>query len=829
MRIRNLKIFGFRGFNEKREISFDEKLTLIYASNSYGKTSIVEAIEWLLYGSISKVNRALSQEEYKGCYKNVHLPQNENPKVRITFLENDNDLVLEAHLVPNDTIKKYINGNEELLWPFEKDLNKYPKPFVIQHDLKDLLLARPMERYKEIAKLLGLDQLSEIQQNIINLCTKPEEKLPREVKDHLDNITHFQDRINSISTLVEVQKAFKARSIDSVLMKTINASKIRIRQNYELDNISDSECINLLQQIKKEATEKIFKGSVKLKVLSERDKEANIEDMNLFNEIITNKFLEKYKSLTNIVLYLSTIENVEFFDKGMNLIQKDKSKCPFCGQTINREVLRHIEVHYNKLSDEKEKYNGVFKDQIQFKSDFKTFKQRLQQFQNRNIVQAENLKSNKEWLDKIEGLVKAKHDNRYNLFIDLLSKLSSTRETVISYLERLDQSLDKLNDSIDKAKPNIKIYSDFTSAYKEYISSIKGWNKFLVDHENDFSEIDSLLQAELEKLARVEDVSLLIDLLTNTDKLEKSFKLESILKSIKEDFKRKINKYIAAKISSSIDTELTQQVMQWYKLIKTSTDPETHFDGFDIPRKSSGDYKSRTIEIKAKSYDKSLISAVSSLSESKLNALGLCMSIANNIGKDTIFDFIIIDDPIQSWDSDHEIQFIEVIKKLIECDKQILLLSHNKNWIKQLRKSCRSINGIYWEITGCDKNGPILIEKPWENWKKRLADIDAIIKDNTADSEKISSAESELRYIFTELASLLAKKRVSKEVNPSSLNADKVRSILIECSIPKGIVDIVNSAFTTIDNSHHDSSGSASRNRLKKYHSYAFSLAQYLK
>src|SRR5882757_6578578 len=71
MKIKHLKIHGFRGFREEREFLFDDRLTLISAPNSHGKTSISEALEWLIYGATSKVERADSKDEYKGSYRNV--------------------------------------------------------------------------------------------------------------------------------------------------------------------------------------------------------------------------------------------------------------------------------------------------------------------------------------------------------------------------------------------------------------------------------------------------------------------------------------------------------------------------------------------------------------------------------------------------------------------------------------------------------------------------------------------------------------------------------------------------------------------------------------
>jgi len=70
MRLERLAVAGFRGFNEDTVMHFHEKLTLIAAANSHGKTSISEALEFLLFGATSKVEHADSKEEYKDSYRN---------------------------------------------------------------------------------------------------------------------------------------------------------------------------------------------------------------------------------------------------------------------------------------------------------------------------------------------------------------------------------------------------------------------------------------------------------------------------------------------------------------------------------------------------------------------------------------------------------------------------------------------------------------------------------------------------------------------------------------------------------------------------------------
>ena len=89
MKIKSLTIKGFRGFNEEKILDFNERLTLMYAPNSYGKTSISESLEWLFYGITSKVERADSKEEYKGSYRNRHFPTTDFPSVKVCLTDNN--------------------------------------------------------------------------------------------------------------------------------------------------------------------------------------------------------------------------------------------------------------------------------------------------------------------------------------------------------------------------------------------------------------------------------------------------------------------------------------------------------------------------------------------------------------------------------------------------------------------------------------------------------------------------------------------------------------------------------------------------------------------
>jgi len=50
IKIKKADIEGFRGFIEKTSINFENPVTILYGGNHQGKSSVLNAIEWCLYG-----------------------------------------------------------------------------------------------------------------------------------------------------------------------------------------------------------------------------------------------------------------------------------------------------------------------------------------------------------------------------------------------------------------------------------------------------------------------------------------------------------------------------------------------------------------------------------------------------------------------------------------------------------------------------------------------------------------------------------------------------------------------------------------------------------
>jgi recombinational DNA repair ATPase RecF len=825
-----LTVQGFRGFNEERTVDFHECLTLIYAPNSYGKTSISEALEWLLYGVTSKVEKADSKDEYKGSYRNRHFPESLCPFVKVRFVEGDKESVFTGELTGDDSIRRFVGEGETRIevdkWPLVQDIHLSPRPFILQHALKYLLLTSPDDRFQGFARLLGLEDLDEIHRNIISLCTAPERRIPAEVKELQSRVSSLEARLASRPTLSSLQKVFKRKN--ATLAEIYDAVTLECQERVPVGTGEESLLPQLLK-IREEAVGKVFKGRIALPDYSSIEKQKNSEDGNLLVTCLTDAFIREYTELVALANVEQILKRAQFFGLGTEFLKESPRNCPFCSQSVDDALAQHILAEHRSLV-EQAKYGEVLeKQRARVKETLRILKDRLVACQTRHTSKVQSLLELADSLQELKTILVPKYEMHFQKVEAAISDLSAARGKIGASYQVVVDALEKVMSSVATSTEDLTLMQTLGNALVQYVSDIHHYADMVSERATVVSDADQVLQHELDILAGTEDISLLIDFIDQRPAVAKRLEIETILSSLKE-LRKTVDQYVATRMLSAITGELTSEVMEWYEQIKTTGDPDVHFDGFDMERTQKGEIKARRVSIKAKSYGEALVSAVSSLSESKLNALGLCVSIATNLKGQSPFEFLIIDDPIQSLDVEHETQFIQVIQALVEkSGKQVILLSHNRRWLDQVCAGCRSLNGWFYEITGYTQVGPHLSLLTWQKWQERLKVVNAILKDPEAGTVKLQQAEEEIRIVVAELTSELYRKKRGVQKSPHSLNSAEVERILTECGVRTNLVNQIVQTFCTTDGSHHAPADYCpDRERIRRYHSWSHELAKLL-
>jgi hypothetical protein len=169
-RITKLEICGFRAFGRNAQtLEFPSLLATIWGPNSQGKTSLAEAVEFLLTGQI--VRRALmasGQDEFAGALRNAHLPAAAKAYIKATILAGGMPHTIKR-TVKTDYGKKQdcetileIDGKPAA----ETDLAALSQPplcapVLAQHTLGYLFSAKPQDRatyFKALLEVTDLEQ-----------------------------------------------------------------------------------------------------------------------------------------------------------------------------------------------------------------------------------------------------------------------------------------------------------------------------------------------------------------------------------------------------------------------------------------------------------------------------------------------------------------------------------------------------------------------------------------------------------------------------------------------------------------------------------------------
>ncbi|GGM09591.1 AAA family ATPase [Nakamurella endophytica] len=176
-RLVSLELRGFRAFGvEARTLQTDEPLIVLHAGNSQGKTSLAEAIEFLISGRSSR--RELlggAKAEYDGSLRNAHLPEGDD-EVYVEAVVRDPSGALRR--VRRQLLSDFGRGTECVsrllvdgvevadLSAVGIALAEGPvrAPVLLQHILRHVLSTEPKQRvgyFKALLELTDLDQLRE--------------------------------------------------------------------------------------------------------------------------------------------------------------------------------------------------------------------------------------------------------------------------------------------------------------------------------------------------------------------------------------------------------------------------------------------------------------------------------------------------------------------------------------------------------------------------------------------------------------------------------------------------------------------------------------------
>ncbi len=667
----------FRGFrNIENAIDISGDLVVIDGRNSSGKTSLAEAIEWVLTGHL--IRRELGDpKELSECIANKFKPVDEETWVECTVKQNGERFTLKRRLVTDYNSTKYsrcesqffVNGHEESE-PSEilNMLFGGVPPLLMQHTLRKFVLDNPTERRNYFERLLNLDDITSlIQKAVIGDVGRSHFNRPGGGKA-LKTWHELENSLNRAGarTFSALDKA-DSESIYKVICRRLHGIGV---EDFSLENdLTLESMVERLQELQRSARQGKFSPLEKLRPQRTLDQEARSQLSGEKNTLKTTELVEAlqtYNTAVDSTKHLSAAQEIiskAFHALRLSGLIRDVEQdqiCPFCDYrelpTLSKRRVQEV-LDWNELGEVMAKakkkrdtelvamakivndINGLRKrlipealSQSEWDSatDFQ-IEDALKRLKNQHEEANESLSRFDELTLELFRKLKSKDDDEN---IDSkLKEMFSFSGALISSARAYATAFSEFEDALDKLASSDQIYT----ARKYWIEVWNTSDELVADQRWENAKV--LAQGELDGLR-----TMLIEY------------RQHYLETRRQDFSNGINQI-------------------WLKLRE---DRYSSFKKIAVPKPQGRGFPVK-LEVKAVLNDGSReleIDALNVLSESQINVIGIASFITRSclIGHGCLF----LDDPVQSMDDEHFKTFAnELIGYLCDLGLQIILLTHN--------------------------------------------------------------------------------------------------------------------------------------------------------
>jgi len=757
MKIKNLRVKGFRGFNEEIAIPFTSGLNLIYAPNGWGKSSLSEAIEWAIFGNTQRTIDAKSKIEFEGSYRNVHFNPDANICVGMDCKKEDQEihLIREMDSIEEDTLSitppAYSLPDTWLV-----------RPIIYQHALQRFIHTEPRKRWDEFANILGLSELEKLRDILVKVKNNKEEAIPEEAKQFINRLTQIREKISFFDQLKELKKpAQQNAGTLAIGAKTIGGKIV------EAEGGNKDDFLNELIRILKDRQNAVFDVTIfSLKSLDEASKQQYENDKKYIAAFNDNALenIKKYRDQRKDEL---DSQRLNFIKSGIDILPPDSDLCPFCGEkTITAELRNKLNKEVQASSKTGELHEKIFKalSQVKLKTDnisnhFIPKMSNAPDIQNKiNKIRELLGEDARDFVDSLEQTIKQ--------IINESAELSSLKETAKNVVDSIQSHFDlaEFDETfITNQIPSIELLINKTDIIKSNFSF----------YESIYNSAKERLESKMGKREDIAVPELIIEILTFLGDIKQAFLVEGYIEQL-DDLRKKVEKFHKQKTAEKLQ-EKKDDIQKWYEILNPKEDV-----GFTGIREHPS--RKRWLEILAISYGEEM-SGPACLSESHLNAVGISVYLGQILGTESPFKFIVIDDPVQSMDEKHSTRFGDVVKEVLDEGYQIILLSHQNDIIEMLRNKFQDNPDFGdFEIVSYDRSGPKVQERipPFQNYleqAKKFKAGDATCR--AASFNFLRKATERLsKDVYMKGTNLSLPKRFEK------LDADKMEKLLVGSSIP---------------------------------------------
>lgn len=458
-KISRLYLENYKLFSKKELVFTEYTLSLFDGPNGYGKTSIFDAIEFLITGKIKRIaeNPSILKNE---AYETVFIAGNpkKDVKLKMEFISEDNVPLTIAKVIP--AVKKIKKGKKNNPTKLEEIAKTYILP---SYDSSEYTIENECQQL-EITKKLGDDVVDFFH---LFYYIKQEDRLDFLKRNEKDRMMGINKLFNMEKEKLELEKAIKA---SRYINKVYSDLEILIGNRK-----------NEIEQLKKTLSDSNAEN-ITFKRLLEWKQKPELWD----EEVIAISDLEKINEM------ISKVKDIKVFvENYKNFKAEQKNK--WCKSWIeNKSLFMYFLILYpfkDSLDEAKNNYNSInfLNQQVQLSLDGK--------FEDINYSKIKAIIKEELNIDLINGIINEikAYDKNSSDVSKAYSELNKTRELLIA------------------RSKNIRNNDENDSGHCVFCGYDWGNNENLINHINKTTEIftnlkDDNIKHKENKIKELEDI-----------------------------------------------------------------------------------------------------------------------------------------------------------------------------------------------------------------------------------------------------------------------------------------------------------------------------------
>ena len=327
MKIKSIQLSWFRGAADPISLETDCKSVVVYGVNASGKSSFVDAIEYVLNnGRIGHLSH-----EYSGKHQEKGVPNTHKPKGKKIQLEikSEDESVLKAEIMENGSHS--ITGAETAgmdTWDYRRTVLRQDEVSKFIHNTKG-------EKYSALLPLLGLHEIEIAAENLRQLAKSILEQ--QKFKDMKADLKRIELGCKKV-----IGTDYKEKAADNIEL---------LRAIYCPEKVAPQEVLSLCDDIEGLISTRFSQSSkdqrrhLVLQSAADIDIKSNIDSIRSYSAILA-RAVEPL-----IAEKLTVLESAEAYTSKLEEGQKEV-KCPACGSSVPVENFQtHVKAENERLRD----------------------------------------------------------------------------------------------------------------------------------------------------------------------------------------------------------------------------------------------------------------------------------------------------------------------------------------------------------------------------------------------------------------------------------------------------------------------------------------------